>query len=155
MTDKTRNDDPFCSREILSETLFYGTKSFYVLYDIKPVVPGHVLIIPKRHVMGITELGQGEFRELHGLMRVLIPKMLRLYKSDGSYNIVLQTGRYSGMSIRHMHIHLVPRNRRDRYQIRNNRLYVDIERNRKGMGRKFVDSEVKRLRKAFRYKVVL
>ncbi len=150
-----RNDDPFCSSDILKETLFYATKWFYVLYDIRPVLPGHILIIPKRHVVGITQLTRDESAGLHRLLKMLIPKMTRLYKSDGSYNIMLQTGAYSGMSIRHMHIHFIPRNRGDRYQIRNNTLYVDLERNRKGMGKKFVESEVKRLRKAFRYKAEL
>ena len=50
-----KNDCPFCFLSDQPEILKQNS-TFVVKYDRYPVVAGHVLIIPKRHVSTILEL---------------------------------------------------------------------------------------------------
>jgi len=43
---------------------------FVCRFDVHPVSPGHVLIIPKRHVQSLTELKGPEWKELKTLVKV-------------------------------------------------------------------------------------
>jgi bis(5'-adenosyl)-triphosphatase len=143
-------DDPFCNAEIVNSESVYTNRYFFVLYNIRPTVPGHVLLIPKRHVEHITELDSEEMRYMHAALKAVIPVLLKEYDADdSSYNLIIQAGKYSGMSIRHLHMHIIPRNKTDRYQKRNNALYTDIERSRKGLGKTHVKEQIARLKSVF------
>ena len=45
--------DIFCSKSI-RDGIFFESKYTIAIYDIAPVVPGHSLIIPKRHVSNLS-----------------------------------------------------------------------------------------------------
>jgi diadenosine tetraphosphate (Ap4A) HIT family hydrolase len=70
--------DPFCTKSETDKTVFYESANFMVLYDIKPVVRGHCLFIPKRHVIDLPELKKHEQRELWELLCSVIPRILKL-----------------------------------------------------------------------------
>lgn len=142
--------DPFCSDMAMADTLICRTRHFNLLYDIRPVLPGHVLIVPIRHVAGFAELMPGEFEDLRKLLKRITAVMSREYASEGSYDVIAQVGEYSGGSIRHLHLHFVPRGRDDKYRMRDEALYENIECRTRCLGISFVRAEVKRLRKLFR-----
>jgi len=108
--------DVFCS-DAIAKGVFYRTRHTMAVADIAPVVYGHSLIIPIRHVLDITELGEEETLDLFNTLRKVQPVLLRLYGDESkSYDFTSQIGEYSGMSIRHLHFHLIPRTRTDEYQ---------------------------------------
>ncbi len=111
-----KGSDVFCSVSI-SDGIFYKTKHTMVVADIAPVVYGHTLIIPTRHVLDITELTGEELLDLFNAIKKVKPVILGLYgDGTGSYDLTSQIGEYSGMSVRHLHIHLIPRKKNDEYQ---------------------------------------
>lgn len=145
--------DPFCDREGTVKTIFYETEHFMVLYDIRPVVIGHCLFVPKRHIVDILELTAEEAKDLYGAFGHVIPKMLGIYEStENSYDISSQVGPYSGRSVPHLHIHLLPRKKDDRYQQADANIFEDIKLNRTNFTYENVMEQVARLRKEFRYK---
>jgi diadenosine tetraphosphate (Ap4A) HIT family hydrolase len=94
----------FCTaRDVTRENaLAYATRDTY------PVSPGHTLIIPRRHCADFFELTPGE---LAACMELLLAEQHALAaeaKPDG-YNVGVNVGRAGGQSIRHVHIHLIPR----------------------------------------------
>ncbi len=145
--------DPFCSSESTLKTIFYETEHFMVLYDIRPVVMGHCLFVPKRHIVDILELTPAETKDLYGAFMHVIPKMLEIYQAtEKSYDITSQVGPYSGRSVPHLHIHLLPRKKGDKYQQADANIFEDIKLNRTNFTYEEVMEQVVLLRKEFRYK---
>jgi diadenosine tetraphosphate (Ap4A) HIT family hydrolase len=145
--------DPFCDKENIMKQAYYETKHTYVLYDLYPVVKGHSLFIPKRHVTSINELKLEEAVDMIKAIRYVVPKLLKFYHADDSYNLVAQVGPYSGRSQEHLHIHVLPRNKFDIYQDYNDKLYIDLrkfELNKLAIHE--ISPEVEKLRKLFKYK---
>jgi diadenosine tetraphosphate (Ap4A) HIT family hydrolase len=144
-----RGGDAFCSRRV-ERQIYLRTRHMRVLYDIAPVLPGHSLIVPKRHVEQLTELRPAELLDLFATLKRIVPVLDGLYgKGSNSYDLVAQVGPYSSRTISHVHIHVMPRSKNDRYH---GSMGAEVP---MGMrhARKLSDAEVKRevgrLRKEF------
>jgi len=142
--------DAFCKKHILRQ-VYYMTRQFMVAYDIKPVLPGHSLIIPKRHVLDVTQLTESEFSEIYRIISKVKPVLLKRYDAD-SYDIAVQIGKHSGRTVPHLHIHIIPRSNIDPYQIKNNKMYENLEKMELS---KDVKNEVIALRKVFNCKLTV
>ena len=144
--------DVFCTKEQTDKTVFYESEHFLLLYDIRPVVRGHFLFVAKRHVQDIMELTEAETMDMHKTFRKVIPRMLRLYEaSDNSYDMTSQIGEYSGRSIPHLHIHILPRKKDDFYNKTGESIFEDLSLNKTHYKYADVEAEVRMLRKEFRY----
>jgi len=78
--------------------------------DRSPVFKGHVLVVPRHHVISLPDMAQevvGPFFERVQLIARVLPQALG---ADGTFvannNVVSQ-------SVAHLHVHVVPRRRRD------------------------------------------
>lgn len=86
-----------------------GTIAFL---DIKPVNPGHTLVIPKEHYANIFETPDSVTSEMlktvkkiaHGIQKGLGIEHI---------NITMNNGIHAGQSVFHAHIHLIPRHEGD------------------------------------------
>jgi len=80
----------------------------FVTLNLYPYNPGHLLIVPNRHIIRISEITKEEsihiFRTIQGLQNLLND----LYSPHG-YNIGVNEKKVAGGSIEHLHFHLVPR----------------------------------------------
>ena len=145
--------DPFCVKAETDKSIFYESKHFMVLYDIRPVVKGHCLFVPKRHIIDMLELSKDEIIDLHHVLDLVAPKMLKLYDAtENSYDLTSQVGPYSGRTVPHLHIHMLPRAKGDKYQKNSSNIFEDIKMNRSNFSYAEVENEVKRLRKEFGFK---
>ena len=143
--------DPFCSNDAISGTLFYSSRHINLLYDIKPVVRGHVLFVTKRHVVGATELSEEEIYDLHKTLKFAVPKITRIYGDrDASYNLTIQVGRHSGRTVGHFPMHMIPRKDGDRFN-RDENVYDAIKNNSTHFSMEDVRKEVAILREEFGY----
>lgn len=98
---------PFCQVEAILEN-----DLAYVREDRYPVSPGHLLVLPKRHVVdwfGLSDEERAAVNELLLLARKWLDKQ---HQPDG-YNIGMNCGEAAGQTVFHMHCHLIPRYRGD------------------------------------------
>ena len=94
----------FCNPEIkLAEN-----DSAYARLDGFPVSPGHILIIPKRHVESCFELTEEEVKDMYSLLKEVKFYIDNIYKPDG-YNIGFNVGTAGGQTVMHCHMHVIPR----------------------------------------------
>ncbi|MDN0074703.1 HIT family protein [Crenobacter sp. SG2303] len=95
---------PFCHPDgaVLSNDLAHAR------YDRHPVTPGHLLIIPNRHVASYFETSDAEKLALLSLLDEAYALLEREYRPDG-YNVGINIGAAAGQSIPHVHLHLIPR----------------------------------------------
>ena len=80
----------------------------YVQWEKSSLSPGHVIVVPRRHVadfFAMTHLEQVAVLELLDEARRLIQSK---HLPDG-YNIGVNVGVAAGQSRMHVHIHLIPR----------------------------------------------
>ena len=75
------------------------------LLDIRPVQPGHTLVIPKREVDYLFDLSADEYAALWRAVRTVEG---RLRAALGCARVVVAV---VGWEVRHVHVHLVPTNR--------------------------------------------
>lgn len=75
--------------------------------DINPQGPVHILLIPKRHIGAMTELGD-EDTELVGSMLVTAARIAQAEGlAEQGYRCVINCGRHGCQSVDHLHIHLI------------------------------------------------
>ncbi|CAH9086607.1 unnamed protein product [Cuscuta europaea] len=88
--------------------VFFSTKSSYALVNLRPLVPGHVLVCPKREVMRFADLSADEISDLWCIAQK-IGGHLESYHSASSLTFAIQDGPQAGQTVPHVHIHIIPR----------------------------------------------
>ena len=78
--------------------------------DHRPLFPGHCLLVPREHHETLPDLPPELLEPLFGAARLLARAVVEATESEGSFvavnNVVSQ-------SVRHLHVHVVPRRRKD------------------------------------------
>lgn len=97
---------PFCSPPV--DRVFYRDDSYIGLWDAFPVSPGHALLIPKRHIQGVSELDQAERLAFFDALDACREQVGKEYEPAG-FNIGINDGRAAGQTVMHLHVHLIPR----------------------------------------------
>ena len=82
-------------------------------FDSYPVSEHHALIFPKRHVKDYFELNDEEVLACNNLIKLLKDLILKKDSTVKGFNIGSNSGKFSGQSIMHSHIHLIPRREGD------------------------------------------
>jgi ATP adenylyltransferase len=103
---------PFCAMEYLppeeSLVVARGRLCFAVL-NLHPYNPGHLMVLPLRHVAELEELTTGEATELMTMTQHAI-RVLKHVSGPHAFNVGLNLGGVAGGSlVDHLHQHVVPR----------------------------------------------
>jgi histidine triad (HIT) family protein len=78
--------------------------------DLRPVFPGHVLIVPRAHVETLPDLAADQVPVLFGAAQRVAAAVLPALGADGTF--VAVNNRVS-QSVPHLHVHVVPRRFKD------------------------------------------
>jgi histidine triad (HIT) family protein len=89
---------------VLDEELMLG------FLDIRPLFPGHTLLVPKEHHETFLDLPEGLAEPLFGAARRLVRAVESARDADGSLMVV---NNKVSQSVPHLHLHIVPRKFRD------------------------------------------
>lgn len=95
-------DDPTLNR-IAAENA-----TCFARYDNYPAAPGHVEIVPRRHVVSYFDLTTAEAADIHALVMAVRTLLGDRYQPDG-YTIGINEGRAAGRTVDHLHVHVIPR----------------------------------------------
>ena len=98
---------PFCSPDVIAKQTVFETQYFYVFVDYAPVIEGHLLAIPKRHIAFAQELSREEWGGLYDI----IPKVVKVFERalhTNQYVLLQKNGPNAGQSVPHVHFHLIP-----------------------------------------------
>jgi histidine triad (HIT) family protein len=100
----------FCkiaSKEIPALTV-YEDDAVIAFLDIKPVVPGHVLVVPKVHSAGLHDAAPETLDRLGRAMQRIAIGIQKALEVDG-FNIEQNNGAVAGQVIPHLHFNIIPR----------------------------------------------
>lgn len=101
---------PFCNREELK--IILENELAFAIYDKYPVQKGHLLIIPKEHIVTYFDASEEQILAMHELIQKGKKLLDNEFNPDG-YNIGVNVGFYGGQTIPHLHVHLIPRYKGD------------------------------------------
>ncbi|CAG8179715.1 unnamed protein product [Penicillium salamii] len=97
---------------IVTPQVFLTTPLSFALVNLKPILPGHVLVSPRRVVPRVTDLTPAETSDLFLTVRRVGRMVERVYGAS-SLNIAVQDGVHAGQSVPHVHAHIIPRKAAD------------------------------------------
>lgn len=99
----------FCkivSGDIPSEKV-YEDDDLLAFEDLSPAAPVHVLIIPKKHMSTLRDIGEAD-RELIGAIFVAANKIaVEKGLAEEGFRIVANCGENGGQTVFHVHYHLL------------------------------------------------
>lgn len=103
---------PFCaipSHPDAESLVVARGESTYVVLNLHPYNPGHLMVLPYRHVADLTDLTAEEAAELMTMTQQALRAVRRVSRPH-SFNVGLNLGRSAGGSLAdHLHQHVVPR----------------------------------------------
>jgi ATP adenylyltransferase len=113
-SNKEQSEDAECifcriQRGEESERVLTRSELGFVTLNKYPYSPGHILVIPNRHVGDLEELEDEESLDLQRLMKRSVKALREEYAPHG-FNIGMNLGRVAGAGVPdHLHWHVVPR----------------------------------------------
>ena len=109
---ETVDDCQFCCHN-LKGRIVEECDSVFAIKDGFPVSEGHILIIPKRHIVDYFTLTETEKRDADRLIQILRKRISDNDTTVTGFNIGINIGESAGQTIFHCHIHLIPRREGD------------------------------------------
>jgi len=90
------------------DEIVYEDELFRIIYNLKPIVPGHCLVVPRRHVASFQELSKYEHEQLLFACQKVVQAFEKVY-STKHFDLAIQNGKDAGQVVMHLHVHLIPR----------------------------------------------
>lgn len=107
---------------------------YLAILDIRPIVRGHVLVIPKAHTVDLTDTPATTVAAMMTLgQRIARAARASELHADGN-NIVINDGKAAFQSVFHIHLHVAPRTSGDKLSFAKG-LVVRRDPNREETGR--------------------
>ena len=97
---------PFCNPQ--KDEIVLQNSLCYARYDRYPVNPGHLLLIPFRHIPTLFDATDAELAALLALVREAKTLLDEQFHPDG-YNVGVNVGTAAGQTVMHLHVHVIPR----------------------------------------------
>ena len=99
----------FCkiiNKEIPS-SIVYEDDKIIAFWDVNPLAPVHILVIPKKHIASLVELSE-EDEALVGKIYTVINKIAKQEGIDkDGFRVVVNCGENGGQEVKHLHFHIL------------------------------------------------
>lgn len=115
----------FGAFDIPDSQIFFSSKHSLGIVNLKPIVPGHVLIIPKQVKERLADLSSEEITDLYQAVHKIGPALERYYGAE-ALTVATQDGAAAGQTVPHVHVHILPRRPGD--FPRNDQVYEELDR---------------------------
>ncbi|MEV6413691.1 HIT domain-containing protein [Kribbella sp. NPDC051718] len=103
---------PFCRIPALADVdglIVRRSEAAYAVLNLYPYNPGHLMVVPYRHVADYTELTPDEVSDVATLTQQAM-QAVRIVSAARGFNIGMNQGEIAGAGIAaHLHQHVVPR----------------------------------------------
>jgi len=94
----------------LPAQIVYRDENVVAFLDRAPLLPGHVLVMPARHVETFDDLPDDLLAPVFGAVRQTSIAVQKALRAEGSF---VATNTRVSQSVPHLHVHVVPRNKGD------------------------------------------
>jgi histidine triad (HIT) family protein len=92
----------------------YEDDAYLAILDVRPIVRGHTLVIPKKHTVDLTDTPADTVADLVRIgQRIAKAARASELEADGN-NIAINDGKAAFQSVFHLHLHVAPRKAGDK-----------------------------------------
>ena len=102
------SDFDFGNIDVPNNHIVFESKLSVVLVNKKPVLPGHLLVIPRRKAKRMPDLTAAEIADLFMTVQNA-QKITEKHFNCQSSTISIQDGVDAGQTVQHLHVHVLPR----------------------------------------------
>ena len=122
------NDCIFCKivRKEIPATVIHENDRVLVFMDIKPVNPGHLLVVPKVHFDDYASTSEEALREMAVSAKRMGKAAMAALGAPG-FNLAVNNGRLAGQLVDHVHLHVIPRFEGDGHELWHGTPYAEGE----------------------------
>src|SRR3989344_3938720 len=110
----------------IPSTKVYEDAETLAFLDIKPVNPGHTLVIPKKHYVDIHDMPDDAVAKVSVVAKKIADAFLKV--GVKGVNIGMNNGKAAGQVVSHAHVHVMPRYGTDSFSLWVGREYDGNER---------------------------
>lgn len=105
-----KEDCIFCkiANGVIPSKTIYEDADFRVILDLGPATKGHALILPKEHADNLLELPDEVAKNVLPVAKIVAAKMKDKLHCEG-LNLVQNNGELAGQTVKHFHMHVIPR----------------------------------------------
>ena len=90
----------------IPSTKVYEDELVYAFRDIAPQAKTHILVIPKEHISGVSEINEKNSAVISHIFEV-VSKIAREEGLDSGYRVVSNCGADAGQTVFHLHFHIL------------------------------------------------
>ncbi len=90
------------------------------IMDINPVTPGHLLVLPRKHLPDLVDLDDATAAHMMNVARRMAAGLRASDENVKGINLYLADGPDAGQEVAHAHLHVVPRYADDGFGLRVN-----------------------------------
>jgi histidine triad (HIT) family protein len=90
--------------------------NYLAILDIRPFTRGHTLVVPKRHTVDLTDTPPQTLAEMVTIGQ-RIARAARATELADATNIGINDGRAAFQTVRHIHLHVLPRRNCDKLSV--------------------------------------
>ena len=112
-------------KQVPAQVIYENDRTLAFL-DIKPVNPGHALVIPKDHFSDFASTPADRLGDISAVAQKIGKVVMEGLEAPG-YNIGVNNGRVAGQLVDHMHLHVMPRFEGDGYDLWHGKPYEEGE----------------------------
>lgn len=94
------------NREIPAD-IVYEDEQAIAFNDIDPQAPLHVLIVPKKEIPTINDIGEEDEALVGHLYRIAAQLAYEKGIAEDGYRVVMNCNEYGGQSVYHIHLHMM------------------------------------------------
>ncbi len=87
--------------------IIYQDESVVAFNDIKPHAPQHILIIPKKHIPTLNDLGAEDTQLVGHLIQTATHLAKENNIAEDGYRLVINCNADAGQTVFHLHLHLL------------------------------------------------
>ncbi|MBI4127477.1 MAG: HIT family protein, partial [Parcubacteria group bacterium] len=110
----------------LSSNTVYEDRRVLAFLDIKPINPGHTLLVSKDHYRDLLDAPPKVLKELVERLPSIAQAVLLATGAHG-FNVGINNGRDAGQLIPHLHFHIMPRHKADGHSHWQGKEYKDAK----------------------------
>ncbi len=84
----------------------YRDDDLVAIRDINPAAPVHILVIPRKQIQSLRELGEADV-ELAGRLLLAVRAIAESEGLERGYRVAINTGEEGGQTVPHLHLHIL------------------------------------------------
>lgn len=100
----------FCkiAKKEIPANIIYEDKDVIAFLDIRPINPGHALVVPKKHSENIYDMDEKTLEKIGPVLKKVAIAVKKATNAEG-INIGMNNEGVAGQVIMHPHFHIIPR----------------------------------------------